>query len=202
MATTLVAALGRCSRTERSIRISTIESRSSWLARWRITAQPQHQQGDTMSELRIWSRYSRRSLWRVFFGILLLAHSSAQLASAQAAGQLFAPNVARSLDVQLESIMKENNLPSVEVEILVPGKGRYSFVRGSADIAADMSRDGRQDPGCPLGGSAHGPANGALHRTAAVGSVSGLQFKGPGRKDRGDRRAVAQGANGISDRLR
>ena len=71
--------------------------------------------------------------------------SSVHAASAEAARQLFAPNVTRSLDAQLESIMEENNIPSVEVEILVPSEGQYSFVRGLADIAADISRK-RNDP--------------------------------------------------------
>jgi D-alanyl-D-alanine carboxypeptidase len=98
-----------------------------------------------MSELKIWSHYSRRGKWCKSCGIFLLVLSSLQIASAQAAKQLFAPNVTKSLDAQLESIMEENNLPSVEVEVLLPGKGRYSFVRGSAHIAADIVRE-RNEP--------------------------------------------------------
>lgn len=98
-----------------------------------------------MSELNIPSRDSRRSQWCISFGIFLLMFWGVQFASAQNARELFAPDVTRKLDAQLESIMKENNLPSVEVEIRVPGKGRYSFVRGLADIAADISRK-RNEP--------------------------------------------------------
>jgi D-alanyl-D-alanine carboxypeptidase len=98
-----------------------------------------------MSELNMWSLYNRLNQWRVSFGIFLLVFSGVHVASAQAARQLFAPNVTRSLDAQLESIMEENNIPSVEVEILVPSEGQYSFVRGLADIAADISRK-RNEP--------------------------------------------------------
>jgi CubicO group peptidase (beta-lactamase class C family) len=59
--------------------------------------------------------------------------------------QLFAPDVTRKLDAQLERVMEENNFPSVEVEILVPGRGRYSFVQGTANIAAGIPRK-RNEP--------------------------------------------------------
>jgi len=68
-----------------------------------------------------------------------------QIASPQALGPLFASGVTKRLDAQLESIMKENNLPSVEVEILAPVKGRYSFVRGTANIARGIPRK-RNEP--------------------------------------------------------
>jgi D-alanyl-D-alanine carboxypeptidase len=93
--------------------------------------------------------FSRRSQWRLSFSISLLLFSGVQIASAQAerlaARQLFAPEVTRRLDAQLERIMEENNLPSVEVEIRVPCRGRYSFVRGTADIAAGIPRK-RNEP--------------------------------------------------------
>jgi CubicO group peptidase (beta-lactamase class C family) len=85
----------------------------------------------------------------ILFGLLVAAlgmHVRAdQMASAEALKPLFAPGVTRKLDAQLESMMKENNLPSVEVDVLVPGKGRYSFVRGTADIAAGIPRK-RNEP--------------------------------------------------------
>jgi D-alanyl-D-alanine carboxypeptidase len=48
--------------------------------------------------------------------------------------------VSGQLDSQLESLMKANNLPSVEVEIEVPGKGGHSFVKGMADLSAGEAR--------------------------------------------------------------
>jgi D-alanyl-D-alanine carboxypeptidase len=82
------------------------------------------------------------SLLGLLVAVLVLgAHMRAnQIASSQPGKQLFAPDVTRKLDAQLENIMKQNNLPSVEVEILVPGKGRYSFVAGRANIAAGIPR--------------------------------------------------------------
>lgn len=57
---------------------------------------------------------------------------------------LFSPEVSRQLDSQLENLIKENNLPSVEVEIQVPGKGEYSFVRGIANLATGEVRKPNQ----------------------------------------------------------
>ncbi len=53
---------------------------------------------------------------------------------------LFSPEVSQQLDSQLEKLLKDNNLPSVEVEIEVPGRGDYSFVRGLANIASGEVR--------------------------------------------------------------
>src|ERR1700737_428700 len=53
---------------------------------------------------------------------------------------LFSPEVSQRLDSQLENLLKENNLPSVEVEIQVPGRGEYSFVRGMANLTAGELR--------------------------------------------------------------
>ena len=47
---------------------------------------------------------------------------------------LFSPEVSQQLDAQLESLLKENNLPSIEVAIQAPGRGEYSFVRGMANL--------------------------------------------------------------------
>jgi D-alanyl-D-alanine carboxypeptidase len=93
-----------------------------------------------MSELNISSRDGHRSQWRISFGIFLLVLWSVQIASGQGGRELFPPDVTRKLDAQLESIMKQNNLSSVEVEIRAPGRGRYRFVGGLADIATGLSR--------------------------------------------------------------
>jgi D-alanyl-D-alanine carboxypeptidase len=53
---------------------------------------------------------------------------------------LFSPEVSGQLDSQLESLMKENNLPSLEVEIEAPGRGEYSFVKGMANLSANEVR--------------------------------------------------------------
>jgi D-alanyl-D-alanine carboxypeptidase len=63
-----------------------------------------------------------------------------QYVPAESGKQLFSADATRELDARIECIMKENNLPSVEVEVRVPNRGHYSFARGTADIAADLSR--------------------------------------------------------------
>jgi CubicO group peptidase (beta-lactamase class C family) len=67
------------------------------------------------------------------------------IASPQAGTQLFSPDVTAKLDAQLESIMQASNLPSVEADVLVPGKGQYSFVGGAANLAAGLPRK-RNEP--------------------------------------------------------
>jgi D-alanyl-D-alanine carboxypeptidase len=57
---------------------------------------------------------------------------------------LFSAEVSQQLDAQLESLMKKNNLPSIEVEIQAPGKGEYSFVRGVADLSSGAVRSRNQ----------------------------------------------------------
>lgn len=53
---------------------------------------------------------------------------------------LFSPEVSQQLDAQLERLLNENNLPSIEVEIQAPGRGEYSFVRGVADLSSGEVR--------------------------------------------------------------
>ena len=53
---------------------------------------------------------------------------------------LFVPDVARNLDHQIEDIEKQNNLPSVAVGMLIPGKGRYTFVDGFANLETRTRR--------------------------------------------------------------
>ncbi len=47
---------------------------------------------------------------------------------------LFAPAVASSLSRSIAAIERADNLPSVAVSIVVPGRGRYTFVDGYADL--------------------------------------------------------------------
>jgi D-alanyl-D-alanine carboxypeptidase len=57
----------------------------------------------------------------------------------------FSLEVSQQLDSRLEKLLKENNLPSVEVEIHAPGRGEYSFVRGMANLSGGQVR-GRNQP--------------------------------------------------------
>jgi D-alanyl-D-alanine carboxypeptidase len=53
---------------------------------------------------------------------------------------LFAPVVTRSLDREIDKIARENNLPSVAVGVFVPGKGRYTFFEGFANLKRRTGR--------------------------------------------------------------
>lgn len=53
---------------------------------------------------------------------------------------LFAPAVARNLDRAIGGIVRQNNLPSVAVGVFVPGKGRYTFVQGFANLETRAAR--------------------------------------------------------------
>jgi hypothetical protein len=59
--------------------------------------------------------------------------------------------------------------------------------------------EGRQDRGCHLGGSAHGPANCALYRMGAVAAAGSMTVAGPilrNRRSRSDRGASSRGPLG------
>jgi D-alanyl-D-alanine carboxypeptidase len=77
----------------------------------------------------------RGLLWAVS-----LWHSTASLPAATRSNDLFAPAVARNLDREIEKIVKQNNLPSVAVGVFVPGKGRYTFVEGFANLETRTAR--------------------------------------------------------------
>jgi CubicO group peptidase (beta-lactamase class C family) len=85
------------------------------------------------------------------FGLFVVAFAlgmhmpASQIAAPEVLRQLFAPDVIKTLNSQLESIMKEDNLPSVEVGVLVPGKGEYSFIGGTANLATRIPRK-RNEP--------------------------------------------------------
>jgi pimeloyl-ACP methyl ester carboxylesterase len=73
--------------------------------------------------------------------VLILSGSIAfRSAAAITFNDLFVSDVARSLDRQIKDIEKQNNLPSVAVCVLVPGKGRYTFVDGFANLETRTRR--------------------------------------------------------------
>ena len=72
--------------------------------------------------------------------LLLLLDSIPSWSAAAGSNDLFAPGVARSLDREIDEIARQNNLPSVAVGVLVPGKGRYTFVEGFANLKTRTPR--------------------------------------------------------------
>jgi len=74
------------------------------------------------------------------FVCAFVAVATTPAAAAAAANDLFAPAVARRLDSQIEAIVRRNNLPSVAVEVSVPGTGRYTFVTGFANRKTRIPR--------------------------------------------------------------
>ena len=83
-----------------------------------------------------------RSAFTLSFGIwagIILGPTFAGLAST-ASNDLFPSDVARNLTRGIASIMKEKNLPSVAVKVLVRGKGQYTFVDGFANLKIRAAR--------------------------------------------------------------
>ncbi|MBV9873195.1 MAG: beta-lactamase family protein [Verrucomicrobia bacterium] len=70
---------------------------------------------------------------------IILDPTPAGLAST-ASNDLFPPDVARDLNRGITNIMKEKNLPGVAVEVLVRGKGQYTFVGGFANLETRTAR--------------------------------------------------------------
>jgi D-alanyl-D-alanine carboxypeptidase len=79
-----------------------------------------------------------RSAFTLSFGIW--AGFSAACLAATASNDLFPPDVARNLNRGITNIMKEKNLPSVAVKLLVRGKGQYTFVGGYANLKTRTAR--------------------------------------------------------------
>lgn len=69
-------------------------------------------------------------------GAFFLALLALPLAQPQTSKSLFTPEATKSLNAELQALIKQNNLPSLEVDIQVPGKGEYSFVGGFANLKA------------------------------------------------------------------
>ncbi len=79
--------------------------------------------------------------WAGAFLLVLLAIPVAQ---PQTSKSLFAPRATKSLNAELQALIKRNNLPSLEVDIQVPGKGEYSFAGGLANLKARTLRTHNQ----------------------------------------------------------
>jgi len=83
-----------------------------------------------------------RSAFTLSLGVwagIILGPTFAGLAST-ASNDLFPSDVARNLTRGIASIMKEKNLPSVAVKVLVRGKGQYTFVDGFANLKTRTAR--------------------------------------------------------------
>jgi D-alanyl-D-alanine carboxypeptidase len=75
--------------------------------------------------------------------LIMISFVSAQAPSWFSA-PLFSPQVTEQLNSSLTALMQKENLPSVEVSIDQPGKGTYSFVRGSANLESATPRQPNQ----------------------------------------------------------
>jgi D-alanyl-D-alanine carboxypeptidase len=83
-----------------------------------------------------------RSAFAISFGIwagIILGPTSAGLAST-VSNDLFPADVARNLSRGIADTMREKNLPSVAVKVLVRGKGQYTFVGGFANLKTRTAR--------------------------------------------------------------
>jgi D-alanyl-D-alanine carboxypeptidase len=76
----------------------------------------------------------------LYLCILVLCDSTALWSAAASSNDLFAPDVARHLDRQIVEIERQNNLPSVAVGVFIPGKGRYNFIDGFANLETRTAR--------------------------------------------------------------
>jgi CubicO group peptidase (beta-lactamase class C family) len=81
----------------------------------------------------------RRSLTLASLSLLLILCPSPSPAT-NATNDLFPAPVARQLDTQLAVIVRRYNLPSAAVAVEVPGKGRYTFVDGFANLQTRLPR--------------------------------------------------------------
>ena len=83
-----------------------------------------------------------RSAFTLSFGIwagIILRLTTICLADT-ASNDLFPSDVARNLNRGIVNIMREKNLPSVAVKLLVRGKGQYTFVGGFANLKTRTAR--------------------------------------------------------------
>ncbi|MBV9299247.1 MAG: beta-lactamase family protein [Verrucomicrobia bacterium] len=74
------------------------------------------------------------------FALILSGSIAFRSAAAITFNDLFVSDVAHTLDRQIEDIEKQNNLPSVAVGVFIPGKGRYTFVDGFANLETRTRR--------------------------------------------------------------
>lgn len=66
--------------------------------------------------------------------------ASAPSSTAVPTNPLFPANVTQRLNAELTAIIKRNNLSSVAVGVLVPGKGTYTFAGGLANLRTRLPR--------------------------------------------------------------
>jgi D-alanyl-D-alanine carboxypeptidase len=85
----------------------------------------------------------RSGLWAYLLAVVLLI-SPQPSAAKRVTNTLFPPKLAAQLNVQLAAIMHQDNLPSVAVGVYVPGKGRYTFVDGLANLQTRLPRAAEQ----------------------------------------------------------
>ncbi len=82
-----------------------------------------------------------RSDIRICLGLLALVITGTTPAlPATTTNSLFPASVAQKLNREIGNIAQRNNLPSVAVDVFVPGKGEYSFVTGLADLKRKIPR--------------------------------------------------------------
>ncbi len=70
----------------------------------------------------------------------IFSSSASPSTAAPNSNDLFPPAIARNLDREIENIAKQNNLPSVAVDVFVPGKRQYSFLSGFANLNTRRAR--------------------------------------------------------------
>ena len=64
-----------------------------------------------------------------------------RVASTEASDDPFPASLKQAMDAEIEKQMKDNNLPSAAVSIVIPGKGEYSFVKGTANLKTGRPRE-------------------------------------------------------------
>jgi D-alanyl-D-alanine carboxypeptidase len=75
-----------------------------------------------------------------FCALALLASPAVGRAAPVTANDLFSPPVAQRLSAEIAEAEKQHNLPSVAVEVSIPGRGSYSFVDGYANLNTRLRR--------------------------------------------------------------
>jgi D-alanyl-D-alanine carboxypeptidase len=72
--------------------------------------------------------------------LLVTLFAGSPVLPAETRNTLFTTAQATELTQSLDSILREKNLPSIAVSILVSGKGEYTYVQGYADLATKSPR--------------------------------------------------------------
>jgi D-alanyl-D-alanine carboxypeptidase len=77
---------------------------------------------------------------KLFAAIDAFLHTGMSSTNTVTSNTLFASEIARRLDQSIATIARRNNLPSVAVGVFVPGRGRYTFVEGYANLQTRTPR--------------------------------------------------------------